>query len=51
MNGNLNIIIQFAYMRLYCSPETVVCLLLSRMARMLMDYNLKKLANVLKFSL
>lgn len=38
--------IEFAYVRLYCSPETVVCLPLSRMARMQMDYNLKRLANV-----
>ena len=42
MNGNLTTIIQFVYVRLYYSPETVYCLSLSRMARMEMEYNLKK---------
>ena len=51
INGNLEIIIQFVYVRLYYSPETVYCLLLSRMARMEMAYNLKKLANYFKFAL
>ena len=45
MNGSLKIIIQFVYVRLYYSPKTDYCLPLSRMARMGMDYNLKKLAN------
>ena len=53
LNGNVcvKIIIQFVYVRLYYSPETDYCLPLSRMARMEMDYNLKKLANFFKFSL
>ena len=42
---------QFVYVRLYYSPATDYCLPLSRMARMEMDYNLKKLANFFKFSL
>ena len=50
LNGNEKIIIQFVYKRLYYSPETDYCLPLSRMARMEIDYNLKKLANFFKFS-
>ena len=38
-------------MRLYYSPVTVFSLPLSRMARVELDYNLKKLFNVFKFSL
>ena len=38
-------------MRLYYSSETFNCRLLSRIARMEMHYNLKKLANFFKFSL
>ena len=51
MNENLKTIIQFVYVRLYYSPKTVYCLSLSRMARMEMEYNLKKLANFFKFSI
>ena len=36
--GNVEIIIQFVYVRLYYSPEADYCLLLSRMG---MDCNLK----------
>ena len=42
---------QFDQVRLYYSPETVYCLLLSRMARMEIDFSLKKLVNTFKFSL
>ena len=38
-------------MRLHFTTKTVYGLPLSRMSRMEMDYNLKKLANVFKFSL
>ena len=51
LSGNVKIIIQFVYVRLYYSPETDYCLPLSRMARMEMDYNLKKVAHFFKFSL
>ena len=50
LTGNVKINIQFVYVGLYYSPETDYCLPLSRMARMEMDYNLKKLANFFKFS-
>ena len=43
LTGNVEINIQFVYVRLYYSPETDYCLPLSRMARMEMDYNFQVL--------
>ena len=43
---NFKILVAFCHFRLYFVNETVSCCLLQRMARMNMDWNLKKLAQL-----
>ena len=49
INGNPKIMMQFCYLGLYHYTETIYCRLALSMARMEMDWNLKKLASFFKF--